>query len=117
MRLRSNSGKVCLGVGLLLAITGAVFLSFVNREGAFSYSNFERIRTGMTLAEVERLLGETGNEINESFVPLIVVGQPKQQKQVVSGGQYYRWENGNSYVIVSFRKGLVAEKYYWEPSL
>jgi len=71
----------------------------------------------MTPAEVERLLGETGNEINEVFVPLILVGQPKQEKQVVSGDQYYRWQNKSSYIIVSLRKGFVAEKYYWEPSL
>lgn len=116
MRLRS-SRKLYFAVGLLLTIACVGCFIFFDREGTFSYGNYERIREGMTPADVERLLGGTGNEINESFVPLILIGQPKQEERVVSGDQYHRWENGSSYIIVSFRNGVVAGKYYWEPSL
>jgi hypothetical protein len=84
-----------------------VFLVF-DRKGTFSYGNYQRICSGMTLADVERLLGAPGAEIDESFVPLILIGQPKQEQRVVFGDHYYRWQTERndigSYIHRQFSK-------------
>jgi hypothetical protein len=37
---------------------------------------------------------------------------------VVAGERYFRWDDGNgAEIIISLRSGVVAEKWYWEPSL
>jgi hypothetical protein len=108
---------VLLALGLSLSATAIG----CERVGKFSYANYERIQVGMTLTEVERLLGAPGEEIDESFVALTNVGD-KKTKRVVSGDKYYKWFKDKAdvlgaWIVISLKNGLVAEKYYWEPSL
>ena len=105
---------------LVLLVVAAVL--WFNCTGTFSHVNFERIRPGMSLAEAERILGSPGVEIHESELPHIVdwsvpVEDPKRIRPVVAGEKYVRWELHDSKIIVSLRGGVVAEKWYWEPSL
>jgi hypothetical protein len=115
--------KVCLATLALFAVAVLVAVLWFTRTGTFSQANYERIRPGMSLAEVERLLGGPGTETLEGHLPGVVdwsvpVDHPKRVKAVVSGEQYLRWEDGHgSEVIISLRGGVVAEKWYWEPSL
>ena len=114
--------KVCLGAVVLIAAMIVAAGFWVNRVGTFSYANYERIRPGMPLAEIERLLGGPGTEVDESELPHVVDRQvpaddPRRLAPVISGERYIRWEAGSSYIIVSLRGDLVAEMNYWEPSL
>src|SRR5262245_2832738 len=91
-----------LGLCLLMPGCGK---SIVTKE------NFEKIQNGMTLAEVEKLLGkgeqETGDGSNVAAQFGVDVG--------VSGGgsggvKTYNWESGNKKITVSFRQDKVAYK-------
>lgn len=108
----------------ILVISGASIAAtfWFDRIGTFSHTNYERIRPGMTVAEVERLLGAPGAEVRERELPGVVnwdvpVDHPKRIKAVVTGERCLRWERGDSYIVVSLRREKVAEKWYWEPSL
>lgn len=114
--------KGCLACLAVIAALIAAVACWSNRSGIYSEANYERIRPGMTLAEVEQLLGGPGFEVSEPELPHIVdrtvpVDHAGRLKPVVSGERYMRWEDGYSYIIVSFRGDGVAEKWYWEPSL
>ena len=114
--------KGCLGALALFAVLLVVAALWFNRTGVFSYANFDRIRPGIRVAEVELLLGGPGTEMPEPELPGIVdwsvpVDHPKRVKAVVTGERYIRWKQGESYVIVSLRDEVVAEKWYYEPSL
>jgi hypothetical protein len=84
----------------------------------------------MTLAEVEQRLGAPGLSQSEGQLPGVVdwsvpVDHPKRVKAVIGGEESYRWNKsgsrqiliGDAYIIISLRDGVVADKYYWEPSL
>src|SRR4051812_8359642 len=97
--------------GLSLVMVAALILAaylWFNRTATFSYANYKRILPGMPLAEVDRLLGGPGVEVDESRLPGIVdwdvpVDHPKRIKPVVTGHRYFRWEQGSSYILVSLR--------------
>lgn len=115
-------------VAILAVLSLAVLAAVVrfNREGTISHVNYERILRGMSLAEVERLMGTPGTETFEDRLPGVVdwdvpVDHPRRIKAVVSGERYFQWgemhvDNGVM-IVVSFRDGVVAEKWYYEPSL
>ena len=99
--------------------------AWFTRPGVVSWANYERIRPGMTVEEVERLMGSQGYEVSvENGLPQVVdhdvpFDHPKRLKPVVSGERCLSWGDAGTYrqVIVSLRDGVVAEKWYWEPSL
>jgi hypothetical protein len=114
--------KWCLAVLLLLTVLIVAVVLWTARTGTVSVFNYDRIRPGMSIAEVDMLLGGPGIEISESQLPGIVdrsvpVDHPKRVKPVVTGERYIRWEHGHSYVVVSLRGKFVAEKWYYVPSL
>jgi hypothetical protein len=106
-------------LALIVALIGGGWVGSTYYS-AFAY--YERIQTGMTLDEVERVLGHPGREVRESELERTVdwnlpVGHPRRVKPVISGEHYFRWEKGSGYIIVSLRGGVVAEKWYWESNL
>jgi len=109
-----------LAVFAIVVLTTVVWL---DRPSTFSHANCERICPGMGLADVQRLLGSPGTETFESCLPGVVdwnvpVTHPKRVKPVVSGEQYFRWDDAEgAKIIISLRDGVVAEKWYWKPSL
>lgn len=115
--------KGCIAALAIFAVAVLAAVVWFNREGTFSHANYERIRPGMSLADVERLVGAPGAETFEGQLPGVVdwsvpVDHPKRVKAVVAGEQYFRWDDGNgAEIIISLRGGVVAEKWYWEPSL
>ena len=107
----------CLAVGGCLSL-----VAWLDRIGMSSYANYERIQPGMTLSEVEKLLGGPGTEKLQNQLPQVVdwtvpLGSPNRLKTVVSGDQYFRWKNDDEEAIVSLRRGVVSEKWYYKPSL
>ena len=85
-----------------------------------SYCDFKRVEIGMTLQEVEAILGP-GREISAKELP----GEPdfdepdldKRVKPVVQGDRFFEWLGGGAEVFVAFRDGRVCDKWYWEASL
>jgi hypothetical protein len=107
-------------VVLLALIAALIVLGLVgfNRPSA----TINRIHPGMTLAEVEQVMGHPGTEIPESAVETVVdrsvpAGNPRRVRPVISGERYFRWYQGSGQIIVSLRGELVAEKWYYESDL
>jgi hypothetical protein len=130
----SAAGLVLVGLGL--------FALLYCPPGRFSYCNYQRVQLGMTLPDVEALLGP-GTEIGRDRLPVVVRpapgvvvppdppggpyrtvrDYPVVEVPVVDGDRFFRWEadapwlQSGAYIIVAFRDGKVCDKTYWEPSL
>jgi hypothetical protein len=126
---------------VLLLLVGVV-LALVCRPGRVSYCNYKRVADGMTLADVERLIGQ-GVKLDPSQVPTTRVAvnpadvgaseararraglthstirdYPTRVVPVVEGDEVYKWAGeGGSYILVAFREGRVSGKFYWVLSL
>ena len=74
---------------------------------------FKTIQKGMTLSEIESILGE-GVEIPPERLPM----HPEKEilKPVIKGDIFYLWDKGEYRIIIGFVEGKVFEKYLWEPS-
>jgi hypothetical protein len=116
-----------LGVGLLV-LAVSLSVPWFDPTGKFSRGNYLRIQAGMSLEEVESLLGGPGKEITEAEVTQVVdwdvpVDSPRRLKPVISGERLYKWREhpeipfGGSYILISVVGGKVKEKFFWEPSL
>ena len=112
--------------GLMSPVVFVVALdAYLHRPGRFCCRNYERIRVGMPLAEVEALLGAPGQEIAPEDFPLSPdFSQPvpwKQPKPVVNGDRFFRWVAPENYnggaIIVGIKNGTVCDKWYWEERL
>ena len=106
------------------------------------YSNYKRIQVGMSVDEVQAILGP-GTTVGQREVPGIVVAvnpgdepaseerarragrspptardYPTRIKPVVEGDTILRWVNGETgeRILVAFRDGKVCEKHYWDPN-
>jgi hypothetical protein len=115
-----------LGALLLLFASPFAWIAFevwrYEHRGADLPRNLPKIKQGMTLEEVNSLLGMAGKRIDESNVPRVVddrvpLDDPKRLKPVVSGESFYRWESNGTWIIVSLKNGVVYEKDFYEPSL
>jgi hypothetical protein len=124
-RFQFRLRTMMIGVTLFCVAGGGSLsaVAWLNRTGIFSLANYQRIPPGMTLPEVERLLGGRGTEkfegeLPETVDPRVPIGSPNRMRAVVVGDHYLRWDNGNgAEIIVSLRRGVVSEKWYWAPSL
>ena len=92
---------VGLGLTLLLGLSGSAALVFAN-PSQITQANFDRVQKGMTLEEVEELLGKEHEE-------------PWSTKSSAALAMYeaqelYRWEQGRSKIIVTFQRGKVRQK-------
>jgi hypothetical protein len=105
---------------LLTLIAALVAGGWVGSTYYSAFAYYKRIQPGMTLNEVERLLGQPGREVSESELEQaldwnIAVRQARRVRHVDPGERYFRWEKGSGYIIVSVRGDVVTEKWYWEP--
>jgi hypothetical protein len=91
-------------------------------EGPISSRGFSRIKIGMSLDEVEAILGP-GEQISLEHVTQIP-GSPYAKRKgnldlVVEGDEFFRWHNSKCgmEIQLGLRDGRVCDKWYWEPSL
>ena len=70
----------------------------------------DRLETGMTLEEVEVIMGE-GKRLPANEIPQI------GHHPVVNGDEFYTWSDRRGTVYLAFEHGRLASKWYWEPSL
>ncbi len=121
-------------LGLVLFGLAYVYLSMDSRD----FANYKEVRVGMSVEEVEAILGP-GTLVKQEDLPTNVVpvnpqdeadslenarksgatpptgrGFPTRNKPVVEGDNILQWENRETgeRIIVAFRDGKVCEKYY-----
>jgi hypothetical protein len=100
---------------LSLVILGVVISLFLScPTGSVEEFNFRfRIRNGMTLNDVEAVLGPA-KEIDRKHLPV-----EKDKGQVVQGERFFHWEYEPEgiEIYLGFRDGKVCDKWFWAPSL
>jgi hypothetical protein len=132
-------GLLAFAASLLVGL--GLFAILYCPPGQFSYCNYKKVQVGMTLDEVEALLGP-GTEISLDDLagvvrpkPGVVVPKdppggpyttvrnyPVEIVPEVDGDRFFRWELDPSdpeaaYIVVGFRDGKVRDKRYRETSL
>ena len=73
-------------------------------------ANFDQIKEGMTLAEVEKILGKGTKEEGDGTGVAAQFGVAMPQAPTVGGGETYKWERGNNSITVTVRDGKVTSK-------
>ena len=73
-------------------------------------ANYEKVKEGMTLSEVEKILGkgtkETGDGSNVAGQFGVAIDTPV----TVGGGDVYTWESGDKTLRLTFRSGKLVHK-------
>jgi hypothetical protein len=109
-----RKGMLIAVIGLLVLVAlGFALDAYVNRPGRLCYRNYERIWIGMTLTQVEGLLGGPGEEIRREALP------KSDHTEPVTGDKFFRWQESaiGKKGIVGLKDDKVCDKWYWEPSL
>jgi hypothetical protein len=73
-------------------------------------ANYDKIKDGMTLAEVEKVLGKGTKEEGDGSGVAAQFGVALPQPAVVGAGETYKWEGGSNTITVTFREGKVVHK-------
>jgi len=83
----------------------------LQRESA----KYERIHNGMSLGDVEKILGK-GTQKTESEVPSL--RDEKDVRKAVEGKEFYDWRfKDDEDIWIGVSDGRVISKYYYFPSL
>jgi hypothetical protein len=95
--------RIALALALCLLVPACV-------KSKVTRANFDKITNGMTMEEVEKVLGkgekETGDGSNVAGqFGVAVTGTP-----TVGGGETYKWESSKATITVTFRQGKVVGK-------
>ena len=106
---RGKKYLVAVSVGLLL-LAAVLFVYFSGSR--ISKRNYKRIENGMTVLEVEALLGP-GTEVEKKCIPKTTGMIP-----VVKGDRFYRWEDmeAGTEIFIGLKDNVVCDKWYWEVS-
>lgn len=116
-------------IAIALALASFTFLA--SRDtGKLTRRNYDRIQLGMTLNDVESILGQ-GEDVSGRF-GAVKRGDKTYQWEVphiVQGEKAYKWEEwsirsngtfnykyGERTIYVGFQDGKVCDKDYWQPS-
>src|SRR5262245_8497153 len=101
----------CLGL-LVLPISCCVCC---HTTGSFFELKYRyRVKVGMTLAEVENILGPGERQESQPGMPDYKGGSIP----VVQGDEFYVWKADDDLAIwVGLREGKVHDKWFWAPSL
>jgi hypothetical protein len=96
--------------GLIAVFFALCFIMSGCGKTKITKENFDKIENGMTLQEVEHILGDgTPSGGDGSLVAAQVgvdVGSGARQSSTVE----YVWESGNNSITVAFRQGKVIQK-------
>src|SRR5262245_21134906 len=116
-------------LALFMAVLAVVWcVARKNQSGFFSYRNYERIKEGMDLDQVQTLLGAPGEEISFDQIPGVpphskLPKAPEGWLGVVWGERCFRWWDGerrglgDPHILVGVSGGRVVSKYFIEYDL
>jgi hypothetical protein len=93
--------------GLMAAACGAVVALLVACGGDVSQENYDKIQTGMTLDQVEQVLGP-GEDQTASGVEISSSGMAGRSRE--DRTKTYLWKDGAKQIIVEFEQGKVTAK-------
>jgi hypothetical protein len=73
-------------------------------------ANYDRIKEGMTLAEVEAILGKGTKDTGDGSNVAGQFGVALPQPAVSGAGDIYKWEGGAGTITLTFRDGKVVHR-------
>jgi hypothetical protein len=97
MIARALRGAACATALLLLVACG----------GDISHENYDKIQTGMTMDQVEQILGP-GEDQSSSGVEISSAGMAGKSRE--DRTKTYLWKDGSKQIIVEFEQNKVTNK-------
>jgi hypothetical protein len=73
-------------------------------------ANYEKVKEGMSLEEVEKILGKGSKETGDGSNVAGQFGIALPSAPVSGGGDVYTWEGSNSTIRLTFRDGKLAHR-------
>lgn len=100
--MRTHLGRIATFLCLVM-VTASMFAC----EAKITKSNFDKIEVGMTLSQVNKILGGKGEDETASGTSITGagIGEGRAARQEV-----YRWKDGGSAIIVTVVNGKVTSK-------
>ena len=95
---------------LRLALILALCLLVPACKSKVSKLNFEKVKDGMTLDEVEKILGKGTKETGDGSNVAGQFGVAMPSAPTVGGGESYVWESSAHSITVTLRQGKVVNK-------
>lgn len=74
-------------------------------------TNYDKVKVGMTLAEVEKILGKGSKETGDGSNVAGQFGVAIEAAPTVGGGDVYTWESGDNTIRLTFRSGKLVHKH------
>jgi hypothetical protein len=102
--MQRSSKLARLAIVLALCLLAACVKSKVTK------ANFDKINNGMTLEEVEKILGKGEKETGDGSNVAGQFGVAVTSAPTVGGGETYKWESSKATITVTFRQGKVVGK-------
>lgn len=73
-------------------------------------ANYDKVKEGMSLAEVEKILGKGSQETGDGSNVAAQFGVAIPAAATAGGGDVYTWENGNNTIRLTFRGDKLVHK-------
>ena len=73
-------------------------------------ANYEKVKEGMSLEEVEKILGKGDKETGDGSNVAGQFGVAIPSAPTSGGGDVYTWESGNNTIRLTFRDGKLVHK-------
>ncbi|HTU91223.1 MAG TPA: hypothetical protein VMF69_14180 [Gemmataceae bacterium] len=73
-------------------------------------ANFDKVKDGMTLEEVEKILGKGSKETGDGSNVAAQFGVALPAAPISGGGDVYTWESGDNTIRLTFRSGKLVHK-------
>ena len=93
-----------------LAFVLAVCLLIPACKNKVTKANYDKIANGMTLAEVEKILGKGTKEEGDGSGTAAQFGIAVPTAGTAGRGEIYKWESNTNTITVGFRDGKVVTK-------
>ncbi len=105
-------GQRVLLPAALVAVLAVVYWAWSWRAGVPSHHDFDRVREGMSLQEVEELLGPGNEARGPGWRWSPTGGEP-----IVGGNRFFRWCPRDGFITIGMKDGRVVNKDYFVYSL
>jgi hypothetical protein len=97
------------GACFVLVLLGCLLLPAC--QSKVNKVNYEKVKEGMTLEEVEKILGKGNKETGDGSNVAAQFGVALPSAPTSGGGDVYTWESGNNTIRLTFRDGKLVHKH------
>lgn len=91
-----------------LALVVVLCLLLPGCKSKVTKANFDKVTIGMSLEEVEKILGKGAKETGTNTGGAVGLALPTTP--TVGGGDEYKWESNDHSITITFRQGKVVHK-------